>query len=174
MKKWVLTFLSLFLSACSADISDYDQSKPEFDLFGFFQGESKAWGMIQDYSGKVQRSFEVTLIGRVEQDTLILEEDFVFNDGEKDTRVWRIERNAYGKYVGRADDIIGVANGEESGNALRWRYDFSLKLEDSVIEVHFDDWLYRLDERRVVNRTSIRKFGIEVAELTIFFERSAD
>lgn len=170
--KRYLVISSLFiLSACSAELSDYRQSTPKFDLFEYFQGTTMAWGMVQDYSDKQTRRFEVAIQGSVDKDTLTLVEDFVFDDGEKSQRIWTITRTEDNQYIGIADDVIGEAKGQEIGNALQWQYDFVLKTDDGEIEVTFDDWLYRQDESRVFNITKIKKFGIEVGRVTLFFER---
>lgn len=166
-----LLLVLLWLSACSADIDDYQPSQPNFDLFGYFAGETTAWGMVQDYSGKQTRRFVVKIIGSIEGDTLILEEDFVFDDGERDRRVWVISRLPDGRYVGEADDIIGVAEGVEVGNALHWKYEFNLELDGSSYKVTFDDWLYRQDDKHVFNLTSIKKLGLEVGRITLFFQK---
>ncbi|MEZ9667836.1 DUF3833 domain-containing protein [Vibrio breoganii] len=162
----------LHIMGCSADLSDYQQDGPKFDLFGYFEGSVTVWGMVQDRSGKQTRRFEVDLNGSVEGNVLTLNEDFVFDDGEESTRIWVITRLEDGTYEGRADDIIGVASGEEVGNALRWTYDFELPRGDSTVVVGFDDWLYRQDEKHLFNLTSIRKFGIEFGTLTLFFQRN--
>ncbi|MDW6092409.1 DUF3833 domain-containing protein [Vibrio rhizosphaerae] len=173
--KHMLTVVSLvmliLITGCSADLKEYQASQPTFDLFGYFQGETHAWGMVQDYSGKQTRRFKVHIKGTVTGNTLTLAEDFVFHDGEKNQRIWTITRSADGHYQGRADDIIGVATGQEVGNALQWQYDFLLKTDDSEITVSFDDWLFRQDEKRLFNVTSIRKFGLEVGRITLFFEK---
>ncbi len=175
MKKWINSLLVMlavaFLSACSADLEDYRQQGPAFDLFGYFEGTTTAWGMIQDRSSMQLRRFEVALEGTIEGNTLTLVEDFVYDDGEVDQRIWVITRDEQGRYSGKADDIIGEATGEEVGNALRWAYDFDLPYNDSTIKVHFDDWLYRQDDKHVFNLTSITKFGVEVATLTLFFQK---
>lgn len=177
MIKWKVLKLSLLifcvsgLSGCSSEISDYQASTPKFELFEYFSGNTQAWGMVQDYKGVQTRRFTVSLFGEVEDRTLTLTEDFVFDDGEVSQRIWVITRLDDGTYQGEADDIIGYAVGQESGNALWWQYDFELKMEDSTVTVFFDDWLYRQDEKRVFNVTSIKKFGIEVGKVTLFFEK---
>ncbi|WP_073582911.1 DUF3833 domain-containing protein [Vibrio quintilis] len=175
MKKlqWaVVVLFAWVVFGCSADLKDYQSRSPAFDLFQYFEGETLAWGMVQDYTNKQTRRFYVSLQGTVNGDTLVLDEQFVYDDGEKETRVWTIQRLPEGRYRGTADDIIGVATGQESGNALRWQYDFRLKHgEDSETTVSFDDWLYRQDERHVFNLTSIRKLGVEVARVTLFFQK---
>ncbi|NVD06374.1 DUF3833 domain-containing protein [Vibrio sp. JPW-9-11-11] len=176
MNRWItkcFVFISLLfgLSACSSDIDDYQAAEPRFNLFEYFQGESTAWGMVQDYTDLQTRRFEVKIVGSVEGNTLTLVEDFVFDDGEQTRRIWTIERLGAGEYLGKADDIIGVATGREVGNALQWQYDFELQMEDSSIVVSFDDWLYRQDDRHVFNLTKIKKFGIEVGQITLFFQK---
>ncbi|MGR5237758.1 DUF3833 domain-containing protein [Vibrio alfacsensis] len=169
--KSTIVATSLFLGACSTDINNYQASTPTFDLFGYFEGDVKAWGMVQDYTEKQNRRFEVDIVGSVEGDTLTLVEDFVFDDGELDQRIWVISKLEDGSYQGKADDIIGIATGKEVGNALQWQYDFELKMDDSTITVAFDDWLYRQDENHVFNLTKIKKFGIEVGTITLFFQK---
>ncbi|HHF2916717.1 DUF3833 domain-containing protein [Vibrio sp. VGrn 2] len=171
MLKSVALAAAALLSACSAGIDNYQSSTPTFDLFGYFEGETKAWGMVQDYTEQQTRRFEVDIVGTVEGNTLTLVEDFVFDDGEVDQRIWVITKLEDGRYEGKAEDIIGVATGAEQGNTLQWRYDFELQMDDSTVTVAFDDWLYRQDEKHVFNLTKIKKFGIEVGTITLFFQK---
>ncbi|OBT15938.1 hypothetical protein A9264_06545 [Vibrio sp. UCD-FRSSP16_10] len=157
---------------CSAEVGDYKDQGPAFDLFGYFDGSVVAWGMVQDRSGKQTRRFQVELQGSVKQDTLTLHEAFSFENGEHSTRTWVIKRLPDGHYQGQADDIDGIATGVEVGNALHWTYDFELPRGESTVLVAFDDWLYRQDERHVFNLTSIRKLGIEFGTLTLFFQKN--
>ncbi len=163
--------VAMTLTACSADIDNYQASTPPFNLFDYFDGNVKAWGMVQDYSDKQTRRFEVDIVGTITGDELVLVEDFIFDDGETDQRVWTISRAEDGRYTGKADDIIGFANGKEQGNALQWQYDFELKMDDSTVTVAFDDWLYRQDDKYVFNLTKIKKFGVEVGTITLFFQK---
>ncbi|MFH4618765.1 DUF3833 domain-containing protein [Vibrio furnissii] len=170
LKTWLLATV-LLLAGCSAELKEYQATQPAFDLFGYFHGETRAWGMVQDYSNKQTRRFQVVIQGQVADDTLTLVEDFVFDDGEQNQRVWTITRTADGHYQGTADDVIGIATGQEIGNALQWQYDFLLKTDDSEVTVSFDDWLFRQDDKRLFNVTTIRKFGLEVGKVTLFFEK---
>lgn len=171
LKQFLAVLLLIFVTGCSSDLDDYQQASPAFNLFEYFEGKTMAWGMVQDYSEQQTRRFEVKIEGRVEDNTLTLVEDFVFADGEITQRIWVIERLDNGEYIGRADDIIGVATGKELGNALQWQYDFELVMDDSSLVVSFDDWMYRQDEKHVFNLTKIKKFGIEVGQITLFFQK---
>ncbi len=63
--------------------------------------------MVQDRSGKQLRRFHVAIDGDVVGDTLTLHERFVYDDGEKQQRVWRIRRTGDNRYQGTAGDIEG-------------------------------------------------------------------
>lgn len=172
MIKRVLILLSVvFLSSCSASLEDYRQTQPKFNLFEYFAGNIKAWGMVQDYTGKQTRRFEVDIVGTVEGNTLVLDEQFLFADGEKQTRIWTIERLPDGTYQGTAEDVVGIAKGREEGNALNWIYTLNVAVGDDNYDLKLDDWLFRQDERRAFNLTSMSKFGIEVGRISIFFEK---
>ena len=166
--------IACLLSSCTTDISSYRESQPKFDIKQYFSGNIIAWGMVQDYTALQTRRFSVKLIGeQTDSNTLVLREWFDYDDGEKSERVWTIKRTSGGTHTGEADDIIGVASGREQGNAFNWRYDFKLKLDDGDVVVHFDDWLFRQDSHHLFNITKIKKFGVEVGRITLFFDKTA-
>lgn len=161
----------VILSGCKANIEDYAQAQPKLDIFAWFAGDSVAYGMVQDYSNKQTRRFTVKIRGDVAGDTLTLHEDFVYDDGEKQTRVWHIRKLADGSYSGSAGDIIGTATGHSAGNAFNWKYVMDVKSGGSTYRLTFDDWIYQQDEQHLFNVTSLTKFGVEVARVSIFFEK---
>ena len=109
------------------------------------------------------------MVGRWEGDTGVLEEDFTFNDGETQRRVWTFRRIDDGRYTGTADDVVGEATGEIYGNALRWQYVLEIEVDGRSWNINFDDWMYLLDEQTLFNRTVMKKFGLRVGEVTLFF-----
>ncbi|WP_394209642.1 DUF3833 domain-containing protein [Enterovibrio calviensis] len=161
----------LTLIGCSSSIEDYKNTTPAFNLFEYFDGEVKAWGMVQDYTGKQTRRFDVDIKGTVIGSVITLDEDFLFDDGETQKRIWTITRLEDGSYQGTAGDVVGIASGREEGNALNWVYDLSVEVGDSTYVLTLDDWLFRQDEKRAFNLTSMRKFGVEVGRISIFFEK---
>lgn len=171
----LLLALPLLAGGCSGlQVSDYAADGPAFDPFLFFDGQVRAWGIVQDWRGRVVRRFDVDIDGSVADGTLTLDERFRYSDGETDTRIWRIKRNGERGFTGAAGDILGEAAGETSGNAMRWDYEMDLVVSGSSYRVRFDDWMWLLDERTLVNRSYIRKFGVTVAEVTLFMQRVGD
>ena len=99
----------------------------------------------------------------------MLDEDFTYSDGSKQRRVWTLRRQADGRYVGTADDVAGEAAGEEKGNAFRWGYTLKLPVNGRVVEVQFDDWMYLMNDRVMLNKARMSKFGVGLGEVTLSF-----
>ena len=68
-------------------------------------------------------------------------------------------------------DVLGVASGQTSGNAFQWSYTLSLPVDGRVYEVQFDDWMYLMDDRVMLNKARMSKWGIYLGEVTLAFTR---
>ena len=101
----------------------------------------------------------------------MLDEDFTYSDGSKERRVWRLTRQADGSYVGKADDVVGQAVGQVAGNALRWSYTLALPVDGRVWHVDFDDWMVLMDEKTMLNKATMSKWGIRLGEVTLSFTK---
>jgi hypothetical protein len=150
-------------------IEEYAADRPRLELRKYFNGRVDAWGMFQDRSGKALKRFTVAIDGSWSGDTGTLDERFVYADGTTQRRVWTIRQDGPNRYIGTADDVVGIAIGEAAGNALRWRYVMALPVEGKVYNVDFDDWMYLIDDRVMLNRSVMSKFGIRLGEATLSF-----
>ncbi len=150
-------------------VEDFKDKKPELILEKYFSGKVKAWGLFHDRFGNLKRSFQVDINGKINNDELILDERFLYDDGEKDRRVWTIKILDDGNYSGTADDVIGKATGKASGNALNWSYKLNLKLKDSSVKVDFDDWMFLQENNILINRAEVKKWGLKIGVVTITF-----
>lgn len=173
-KPWVLGLLLVSASGCSTmKPEDFAGTEPVFDLERYFLGEVEAWGIFEDRFGRLRRSFTVQIHGTREGELLVLDEAFCYDDGETDRRVWRIRKLDEHRFEGRADDILGVAEGRAYGKALNWQYRMDLPVGERRIRVHFDDWMYLQPGEVLVNRATVSKFGITLGEVTLLFRRTA-
>jgi len=163
----------VLLAACASapTPADYAGERPQLELRTYFNGPLTAHGMFSDRSGKVVRRFSVKLTGTWNGNQGVLDEDFTYSDGKKERRVWRLIDHGNGRYSGRADDVVGEAVGRAAGNALNWRYTLALPVDGSVWEVQFNDWMYQMDERVMLNRAVMSKFGITLGEVTLAFSK---
>lgn len=163
---------ALALTACSGmDPKDFAGQEPKLVLEDYFQGETRAWGIFEDRLGNLRRQFMVDIDGRWDGRTLVLDERFLYSDGETERRVWTIAKQPDGSYVGTADDVIGEARGTTGGNVLNWRYEMNLKVGDGTWRVGFDDWMFLQPDDVLINRAYVSRWGIEIGSVTIVFNK---
>jgi hypothetical protein len=160
------------LAGCaSVDVSEYRAEKPVLDLAQYFNGTVDGWGMFQKRSGEVVKRFHVVIDAKWQGDTGVLDEHFSWSDGTTSRRVWTLTRQADGRYAGRADDVVGEASGEIAGNALRWKYVLALPVDGRTWHVDFDDWMFLIDDKVMINRAAMSKWGFHLGEVTLSFAR---
>jgi hypothetical protein len=160
------------ISGCAGpSVNDYAQAQPVLDLKRYFNGVVDAWGVFTDRSGRVVKRFTVVMNCSWNGEQGVLDEDFVYSDGTKQKRIWRLQHLGEGNYSGTADDVIGTAKGASRGNAFRWGYTLALPVDGRVWEVQFDDWMYLMDERVMINKASMTKFGVFLGEVTLSFTK---
>ena len=175
--RWAAAALALMLTGlmgCAGpQVSDYARQEPKLDLRQYFNGTLDAYGIFTDRSGKVVKRFTVVMkcswSGPAGQETGVLDEEFTYSDGTRERRVWTLRRTDDGRYVGTAADVVGQALGQESGNAFRFGYTLKLPVDGRSYEVQFDDWMYLMDERVMLNKAQMSKFGIRLGEVTLSF-----
>ena len=189
---------ALALTGCAGpQVTDYSADKPALDLRQYFNGTLDAYGVFTDRSGKVVKRFTVVMRCTWNGDEGVLDEDFVYSDGSTQKRIWRLKHMGNGRYEGRADDVVGVAQGQTAGNAFRWGYTLALPVGGdpsaagppqgasapsggsepraagsvgaTIVEVQFDDWMYLMDQRVMLNKAAMSKFGIHLGEVTLSF-----
>ena len=147
-------------------------SAPEpFEITTFLLGRTQAWGIFEDRFGRLRRRFTVELNGYWRDDTFCLDEVFTFDTGDVETRNWLVKPTSGGNFVATCDDCVGELRGTTEPNVLRMRYKFRLDLGTSVIVVDFDDRIYRMGQRTAVNRATMRKYGIRLGDLSLFFRK---
>lgn len=173
IKKPILALCTLLgIASCSGiNVTQYQHEKPVLDLRQYFNGTIDAYGMFQNRSGEVVKRFHVLIDAHWEGDTGVLDERFSYSDGTKQQRIWTIKKTANNEYVGQAADVVGEAKGNASGNALRWQYVLSLPVDGKVYEVDFDDWMFQMDDKIMMNRSAMSKWGFHLGDVTLTFVR---
>ncbi|MES2973132.1 MAG: DUF3833 domain-containing protein [Pseudomonadota bacterium] len=160
------------LAGCaSQQVGDYAAEKPVLDLREYFNGTVDAWGVFTDRSGKVVKRFTVVMACSWTGDDGVLDEAFTYSDGTTQRRIWRLKKLPDGRYTGRADDVIGEATGQARGNAFQWGYTLALPVDGRIIEVQFDDWMYLMSEKVMLNKAVMSKFGFKLGEVTLSFTK---
>ena len=144
-----------------------------FELTTFLAGRTRAWGIFEDRFGRLRRRFDVDMDGRWQEGVFRLDERFVYDDGRIENRTWLVKQLSEGRFEATCDDCVGVAAGVCSRDRIQMSYAFRLRLPSRVIIVDLEDRLYKISARTAINRAIVRKWGIRVGELTLFFEKQA-
>lgn len=168
----------VLLAACTGKPSfdDPSLSDRKLNLEEFFDGDVVAYGQFQDVLGTVRRSFAVDVSGEWDGETLRLQEDFVYEDGSTEQRVWTLQKTGPDSWQGTADGVIGVATGQEQDNRFNWQYEIDLPIPaadgtSETMRVTFDDWMWLLSEDRLFNRAYVKRYGIDIGDVSISFEK---
>ena len=162
------------LTGCgSPQIEDFNATTPEFIPQEYFNGSMTAYGMVKDRDGKILRRFKGKLVGSWDAKGVgTLDEKFVYDDGEIQTRVWTLKPT--GKktsdqktFIGTAGDIVGDAQMAANGNTVMIDYTMRVPYNDSTIDINVRDWLHLQEDGVILNHSKMKKFGFEVGELVI-------
>ncbi len=169
----LILFISIFAYGhfMKNSIEYYQNKKPMMSIKDYFSGSLKAWGIVQDWKGRVVRTFEIRMMGTWDGDIGTLKEFFSYDDGETHERIWTIKKQENGRYEGTASDILGKAIGIEKGNAAHWAYTMDLAVDQKTFRIKFDDWMWIMNDGVLMNRSYLKKFGLTVAEVTIFMKK---
>ncbi len=163
---------SLGIAGCSSiGVEQYRAETPVLKLDQYLNGQLDAWGIFQGRGGEVKKRFHVVIDAKWNGDVGTLDERFSWSDGTTSQRIWTLTKQPDGTYRGKADDVIGEAIGEVAGNALRWRYVMALPVDGKVYNVDFDDWMFLMDDKVMLNRSYMSKWGFRLGEVTLTFSK---
>ena len=169
----VFFFLNVLVGCSGISIHQYANNEPKLNLFEYFAGTTKGWGIVQDRSGRLTRQFTVLIDGSIDSEgNLVLDEDFIWSDGEESKRTWTISRTDIQQYSGTAADVIDSAEGKSAGNVLNWSYVLNLEVDGSFWKIDFDDWMFLQEDNILINKASMSKFGFRVGDITIVFSKT--
>jgi hypothetical protein len=165
----------VLMAGCSSlQPPSFDGGRPHFEPDRFFEGPTHSWGVIENQSGNPRSRFRAEMMGRREGESLVITQDFRFEDGRTQQRIWRLRRIGEHRYEATANDVVGVATGEAFGNVFRWEYTLALRPGNPLANVRFHLWMYLQDDgQSMINRVTITKFGLVIGQTTEYFRRGA-
>ena len=161
MKRLLIIAAVMSLLACATPtVTQYSAEQPKLNLSEYFNGTLDAYGIFTDRSGAVQKRFTVLIQADWKivngKKTGTLDESFEYSDGTKQKRIWKL-------------DVVGEAIGLSAGNALNWAYTLALPVDDTIYHVQFNDWMYLITPKVMLNKATMSKFGFDLGEVTLSF-----
>jgi len=171
----LLLAMAFALAGCSpVTVQDYADNRPLLVPEEFFQGQLTAHGVIKDRGGKVIRYFNADIKAYWENGIGTLEEDFIFDDGEPERRVWTLTPQADGSYTGTAGDVIGDGRITLAGNSMFLDYVLRIPYNDGTLDLRIDDRMYLVNPTMLINESTMTKFGVRVGEILLVIEKRGD
>jgi hypothetical protein len=164
---------AVVLTSCATkSVSDFKAGRPEFQPTTFFTGRTSSFGVMENRGGTPTQVVKTETTGEWEGDTLRLEQDLSFGEEKTQHRSWRIRKIDTHRYEATANDIVGTARGEAYGNVFHWSFTLALSPGKPFANVRMSQWMYlQPDGKTMVNHSTIRKFGIVLAQVTEQFQK---
>ena len=158
------------LAGCAAPLapSAFDASTPPMRPETFFDGTTRSTGVLQDPSGAPTRRLRVAGHGAALPDgSFRLDQTVTLADAPAETRTWVMRRVDAHRYAATLTDASGPVDGEAYGNVFHWTFTAILTPGNPLAHVQMSQWMYlQPDGRTMINRDTITKAGLIVAEAT--------
>jgi len=165
---------SALMSGCaSLQPQDFAKSSTHFELDRYFIGHTRSWGVFENTHGAPRRTFTCDNRGvRDASGEVTLTQHFRFNDGKTQMRVWHIHRVDATHWDATANDMVGVAHGEGSGNAFYWEYNIAVDQQNPLSTVHIRQWIYQPEGTdTLMTRLVVTKWGVTLFEVSEVIHR---
>jgi hypothetical protein len=161
--------LTIFLTGCTGmKIEDFNGKTPKFIPQEYFNGKLKAYGLVKDRSGNIIRTFKCEMYGSWDQNGIgSLKEDFIYDDGETQSRTWKLVPQKDGSFEATAQDVIGTSKMVVNGNTVMLDYILRVPYRGSTLDINVQDWLHLQEDGVILNHSKMKKFGFVVGELVI-------
>ena len=166
--KWLCVLLLTLIAGCaSVDVSDYSDMSPKIDLTSFFEGDLTAHGVVKNRSGRVIRTFNADIKASWKDGVGVLDESFLFDDGERDARIWTLRPSSEGAFIGTAGDVVGDGKLTLAGNSVFLDYVLRIPYGDSSVDVRVDDRMYLVAPGVLINESQMTKLGVRVGSILL-------
>tara|TARA_R110002096_G_scaffold379_17_gene2408 strand:+ start:6870 stop:7445 length:576 start_codon:yes stop_codon:yes gene_type:complete len=166
----VILSICFLLTGCAIDSEQYRTKTPSFEFESFFKGNLCAKGLVKSRNGQINRKFAADIVAYSSANHVRLEEVFLFDDGERQNRDWFFDKTPEG-WIGKAGDVVGIANGEVFGDSLHLNYQLKINVDKSEYIVAMDDWLTLIDSSTLMGSTEITKWGVNLGRIDIVIQK---
>lgn len=176
----LLVVALLFLPSCSYLMEEqevqalhYLKKAPKADIRKFFKGNVEAFAVTRDENDKIISAYKAKMHGKWEGNKGVLKQDFVYNDGKRDSRTWLITFENSGAFSAVGHDVLSPAKGRHRGNVIEMLYSLSLKKGSAKQEVKFEDNFYLVDRNSMIGISVMKVNSKIIGESTISYKKAA-
>jgi hypothetical protein len=164
-----LLLFALALAGCSKPlpIDHFAATTPDFDAIAVWSGHHRSWGVLENRAGAPTDTVVTDCIGTPDRDgSLHMAQTLTLGDGTVTHRDWHLWRTGPHTVSASANDMVGEAHGTASGRVFHWTWVLALSPRNPLKNVLMDQWMYLYPGGIMMNRTTISKIGIVLAEVS--------
>lgn len=151
--------------------ADFTGKGPRFDPRRDLSGPMICEGVVYGPLGRVTSRFVAQMEGEWTGNRGVLRERFRYDNGDVQSREWRLTLGNDGRLRAEADDLDGAGAGVIEGPTVQMLYKLRLPASAGGHVLKVTDWMYLCENGTIVNRSQFTKFGIKVAELVATMRR---
>ncbi len=144
-------------------------------LVDAFAGRSTGTGLFQVWMTGDQRSFTARLNGTVTGKSgarrLTVVEDFIYDDGDKNTLTWVFDEVGPGSWTGKREDTVGLAEVVEEDGVIRLTYTADFVSPSGTTRLGFSDVIYDAGAGLILNDAIVTRWGLPVAKVRFKIQR---
>ena len=137
-----------------------------------FGGNLTGRGAFVSKLAGIERPFTVKTRGTWDGKTLVFEEDFFYDDGERDNKTWRFTKVAPDRYEGTREDLVGKAIIRTYPDRITLKYLIDLPRGDGTMRLRFSDIITRNPDGTLRNVARVSKFGFRIGTVDLTFRRT--
>lgn len=168
-------FSLIGLTACSNHSSSTESLKPFIPLESFFNGKLTAQGLVKNRQGEITRTFHADINASWTAEGIgTLDEQFLFDDGEKQQRIWTLKRQDSQHYSATANDVEGEHLLTVTGRHLKMKYPLSIRYKNKPLTLSVDDRLYIVNDSTLLNESTLKKFGFKVGSILLVIQKQTN
>jgi hypothetical protein len=144
-------------------------------LVDAFAGRSTGKGLFKVPLTGDQRSFTAllngTVTGKQGARRLTVVEDFIYDDGDENTLTWVFDEVGSGRWTGKREDTVGLAEVIEENGVIRLTYVADFVAPSGTTRLGFADVIYDAGGGRIINDAIVTRWGLPVASVQFVIQR---
>jgi len=165
----------LALTSCASRPAAPKAPAAPLTLVDAFSGRATGVGEFKVWLTGDERRFTALLNGTVTGQTgarrLTVVEDFIYDDGDKNRLTWVFDEVGAGRWSGKREDTVGVAEVIEKDGVIRLTYTADFVSPSGTTRLGFSDVIYDAGGGLMINDAIVTRWGLPVAKVQFKIQR---
>jgi len=154
-------------------VARFAGTAPAFDPLVYWTGHTHSWGVVENRSGAPSEIVQTDCVGEAEgADGLHMRQTLTEGDGTVTHRDWHLRRVSPGHFTATANDMVGTAEGVAAGRVFHWTWVWATRPGNALFNVTMSQWMYAMADGTMMNRTTVSKLGVILAEISEQFRHA--